>query len=84
MGYINVEVDVDIDVNDIIGEIETFDLVDELLKRGYEVNEATASCFLLRKDYLSKDELRRHLCDITGVGYYTDNEKLLTTIKELL
>lgn len=82
MGYVNV----DIYVDDIISDIDTDEMVVELQSRGYEVTEknSTPSCFMLRKDYFSKDELYRHLCDIAEVGYYTDKNTLIENIKDLL
>lgn len=87
---ITVNTDVDIYVSDIIDEIPTEDLIDELETRGYAVikedeeysNENKA--FLITRAFFNKDELYRHLCDICDCGYHESKDSLLNKIKDLL
>ena len=85
-------VNVDIDVDDIIGDIDTEDLIDELESRGYEIvkekEEEDVSngnkAFLINRMFFNKHELYRHLCDICDCGYHEPKESLLNKIKDLL
>ena len=87
---ITVNTDVDIYVSDIIDEIPTDDLIDELETRGYIIlneedkvsNENKA--FLRIRDFFNSDELYRHLCDICDCGYHEPKDSLLDKIKNLL
>lgn len=86
MSYVNV----DIDVDDIIGGIETNDLIDELESRGYEikgydeVEEMDKRPFIVTGNEFNSYQLHRHLCDIVGCGYYEPIGGVLEKLKDLM
>ena len=83
-------VNVDIDVDDIIGDIDAEDLIDELESRGYEIVKEKEDvsienkAFLINRMFFNKQELYRHLCDICDCGYHEPKNSLLNKIKDLL
>jgi hypothetical protein len=87
---ITVNTDVDIYVSDIIDEIPTEDLIDELETRGFIIldEEDKVSndnkAFVKIRSFFNKDELYRHLCDICDCGYHEPKDLLLSKIKDLL
>ena len=87
-------VNVDIDVDDIIGDINTEDLIDELESRGYEIVKEKEKekedvsngnkAFLINRMFFNKHELYRHLCDICDCGYHEPKDLLLKKINEMI
>lgn len=86
MSYINV----DIDVDDIIGDIKSEDMIEELESRGYEiksydeVDEEEKRPFIVTGNCFNSYQLHRHLCDIVGCGYYESKGSVLEKLKELM
>ena len=86
MSYVNV----DIDVDDIIGGIETSDLIEELESRGYtilgadEVEEEDKRPFIVTGNHFNSYQLHRHLCEIVGCGYYEPIGSVLEKLKDLM
>ena len=82
-----VEVDLDDYVDEILEECEDEDLIDEVEKRGHKVYRKKDRVVAFGDqpvNFNSPEDLRRFLCDIAGVGYYTSNETLLNEIKSKL
>jgi hypothetical protein len=86
MGYICV----DIDVDDIIDEIESSDMIEELESRGYEiksydeVDEEEKRPFTVTGKCFNSYQLHRHLCDIVGCGYHEPKQSVLDKLKEMM
>lgn len=86
MSYVNV----DIDVDDIIGDIKSEDMIEELESRGYEikgydeVEEEDKRPFIVTGNYFNSYQLHCHLCDIVGCGYYEPKGSVLEKLKELM
>lgn len=76
-------VSVDIDIDDYLDEASTSELKNEMNNRGYAVNkkqiEKNGITFSLEGD-----ELKRHLCDIIEVSYYTQIDEILNELKRKL
>ena len=83
----DVEVDVDVDIDDYIDEFleeaSLEELTGELKKRGFKIMEKSniIKPFEEQMQFSNPVEFKRHLCNITDVGYYISNEELLETIK---
>lgn len=86
MSYITV----DIDVDDIIGGIESNDMIEELESRGYEiksydeVEEGDKRPFIVTGNEFNSYQLHRHLCEIVGCGYYEPIGSVLEKLKDLM
>lgn len=86
MGYISI----DVDVEDIIGEIDNEDLIEELTSRGYEiksddeVDDEEKRPFIITGNFFNSDQLYRHLCDIVGCGYHEPKESVLDKLKDMM
>lgn len=88
MSYVNVDVDVD----DIIGDIETSDLIEELESRGYSVfseldiieGDTKSEPFTIKNDIYNSTQLYRHLCDIVGCGYHEPRGSVLERLKHMI
>lgn len=88
MGCINI----DIDVDDFIGDIKSSDMIDELESRGYkviqgldeEIEETPSEPFTFTDTFFNSYQLYRHLCDIVGCGYYEPKDSLLDKLKDMI
>lgn len=91
-GYVNVNVDVEVDVEDVLVDCSDDQLIDELEERDYEVidYEKTPEILTQKKffttSYLSNEmkqmELYRYLCDYIGSNYFIDKDQLIRQIRE--
>lgn len=84
---IEVEVDLDDYVDEILEECDDDELIKEVEKRGHRVYRKGNRVVAFGDqpvNFNSPEDLRRFLCDIAGVGYYTSNETLLNEIKSKL
>ena len=85
---ITVSAEVDIYLKDVAGEVlsmvDTDDLIAELSERDVKVELESKKYHMIPKDYFNAYELKRHLCDIVGVGYHEPKDSLLNKIKDLL
>lgn len=82
-----VEVDLDDYVDEILEECDDDELIKEVEKRGnrvYRKGNRVVAFGDQPVNFNSPEDLRRFLCDIVGVGYYTSNETLLNEIKSKL
>jgi hypothetical protein len=82
-----VEVDLDDYVDEILEECKDDDLINEITKRGHGVYRKKDRITAFGDqpiNFNSPEDLRRFLCDIAGVGYYTSKETLLNEIKSKL
>lgn len=83
-------VSIDIYVDDIIGDINSEDMIEELESRGYEiksydeVDEEEKRPFTVTGKCFNSYQLHRHLCDIVGCGYYESKGSVLEKLKELM
>lgn len=71
----DVSVDVDIDVEDFIGEIETDSLINELKTRGFKASEITVQ---------DKEMLYEDVCDVFGLNHHTSLDELMMKVREEL
>lgn len=82
-----VEADLDDYVDEILEECDDDELIKEVEKRGNRVYRKGNRVVAFEDqpvNFNSPEDLRRFLCDIAGVGYYTSNETLLNEIKSKL
>lgn len=81
---INVEAKVDLD--EVLSEITTDDLIKELDARGEEFDNTDNEdeYHILNKLYHTKDDLYRHLCDICDCGYHEPKDSLLNKLKDMI
>lgn len=85
---ITVEAEVEIylkDVKDeVLSKLDTKELIDELKERDICYEEKSEKYCMLDKLYASPDDIRRHLCDIAGVGYHEPKDSLLNKLKDMI
>lgn len=85
---ITVEAEVEIylkDVKDeVLSKLDTKELIDELKERDICYEEKSEKYYMLDKLYASPDDIRRHLCDIVGVGYHESKDSLLNKLKDMI
>jgi hypothetical protein len=74
---VTVTVDADVYVDDVIGDIEDQELVDELISRGYYVAEGDED-----PQVLDKDDWRKLEEILTELPYHWENEVLRRKIME--
>lgn len=82
-----VEIDLEYYIDEILDECDDDELIEEVEKRGHRVYRKEQRIIPLQNnsiEFKHPEDLRRFLCDITGVGYYTSNETLLNEIKSKL
>ena len=81
---INVEAKVDLD--EVLSEITTDDLIEELDARGVKFDNPDNSneYHIIDKLYHTKDDLYRHLCDICDCGYHEPKDSLLNKLKDMM
>lgn len=79
-------ISVAIDVDDIIDDINSKDMIKALESRGYTIknNKAAEEPFAVTGSVFNPDQLYRHLCDIVGCGYFEPKENLFRKLKELM
>jgi len=65
-------VDVDVDLDDFIGDIEDEDILAECVKRD------------LIRDKSLFELSKVSICDHFGISYFTPNDKIIELVKELL
>lgn len=100
MGRITLVLDgkqVNIDIDDVLGEIDTSDLESEVLSRfdsdlvregdmyDEEENEEEDNVHVCSLEYvrsLSGDSLRRFLCDFAYLGYHSSKVEIMNAINE--
>lgn len=82
--------EIEVDVFEVLGNADTYDIISEIESRGYEVikegddtsNENKA--FMINRMFFNKDELYRHLCDIVGCGYHEPKQIVLDKLKDMM
>ena len=79
-------ISIDVDVEDIIGEIDNEDLIGELTSRGYEIksDDEEKRPFIITGNFFNSDQLYRHLCDIVGCGYHEPKRSVLDKLKDMM
>ena len=86
-----IEVEVDIDIEDHLGEVSDKQLIAEVEDRGYYVEgkeedenrKKVPSEYTIKRCFDNR-ELREHLLNLAGLGSYVSNDELVNRIKELL
>lgn len=86
------EVNKNVDVYDVIGDIETSDLIEELESRGYSIfseldiieGDIQSEPFTINNDIYNSTQLYRHLCDIVGCGYHEPRGGVLERLKYMI
>lgn len=85
---ITVSAEVDIYLHDIKDEVlemlDNDELIEELSKRDVNYEKASEKYHMIDKLYASPDDIRRHLCDIVGVGYHEPKDSLLNKLKDMI
>lgn len=85
---ITVSAEVDIYLHDIKDEVlevlDNDELIMELKKRDVDYRETPEKYHMIDKLYASPDDIRRHLCDIVGVGYHEPKDSLLNKLKDMI
>ena len=85
---ITVSAEVDIYLKDVKDEVlemlDADELIAELKNRDIDYDEKSEKYHMIDKLYFNPYDLKRHLCDIVGCGYYEPTDSLLNKIKDLL
>ena len=86
MPTVTIYTDIEVDVDDVLSEIASDTLVEELESRNvdFAMTEKSNDYHILKKIFYSKDDLYRHLCDICETSYHEPVDKLLENLKERL
>jgi len=89
MGRITLMLDgkqVNVDVDDVLGEIDTSDLEREVLSRfDSDLVREGEDISIVPLEYvrsLSGDSLRRFLCDLAYLGYHSSKVEIMNVINE--
>lgn len=70
---------------DVLSMVDSEELIDVLRKRDAFYDEKKSEKYhVLEKLYFNSDSLKRHLCDIVGVGYHEPKDSLLNKLKDML
>ncbi len=83
---ITIDAEVEVDLEEVLSKITTDSLIAELDAREEEFDnpDNRNEYHILNKLYSSPDDLRRHLCDIAGVGYHEPKDSLLNKLKDMI
>lgn len=83
---ITIDVEAEVDLEEVLSKITTDSLIAELDAREEEFDnpDNRNEYHILNKLYASPNELRRHLCDIVGVGYQEPKDSLLNKLKDMI
>lgn len=85
---ITVEAECEIYLKDVKDEVlemlDNNELIMELKKRDVDYEETSEKYHMIDKLYASPDDIRRHLCDIVGVGYHEPKDSLLNKLKDMI
>ena len=81
-----VTVDVDVNIEDYIGEFFAIMSNEELME---EVDQRGLSSYFKQKSisYLQNctySDFKRFMCDVVGVGYHTNNDVIIEKLKEMM
>ena len=86
MPTVTIYTDIEVDVDDVLSEIASDILVEELESRNvdFAMTEKSNDYYILKKIFYSKDDLYRHIADICETSYHESVDKLLENLKERL
>ena len=86
MSTVTIFSDIDIDVEDVLSELDSNVLVEELESRNIDLTNTGMSndYYMLKKVFYSKDDLYRHLADICETSYHESIDSLLQNLKNRL
>lgn len=82
------EVDIDLDdyFDEFLEDASDEELTKELEKRGFRVIGKSSHTVPMGEliQFIGAADLKRHLCDISDLGYYVSDDDLLDAIKQKL
>lgn len=86
MSTVTIYTDVEVNIDDVLSEIDSNILIEELESRNVDLamTEKSNDYYILKKIYYSKDDLLRHLCDICETSYHEPIDSLLQNLKDRL
>ena len=86
MSTVTIFSDIEVNVDDVLSEIDSDVLVEELESRKIDLTDTSMSndYYMLKKVFYSKDDLYRHLCDICETSYHEPIDSLLQNLKNRL
>lgn len=86
MSTVTIFSDIDVNVDYVLAELDSDDLIEELEARNICLTDIAMSndYHILKKVFYSKDDLYRHLADICETSYHEPVDKLLENLKERL
>lgn len=86
MPTVTVFSDIEVNVDDILSELDSDVLVEELESRNIDLTDTSMSndYHILKKTFYSKDDLYRHLADICETSYHETIDSLLQNLKDRL
>ena len=86
MSTVTIFPDIEVNVDDVLSELDSDVLVEELESRNIDLTKTPISndYYILKKIFYSKDDLYRHLCDICETSYHEPIDSLLQSLKNRL
>lgn len=86
MPTVTIYTDIEVDVDDVLSEIASDILVEELESRNvdFAMTEKSNDYYILKKIFYSKDDLYRHIADICETSYHEPIDSLLQNLKNRL
>lgn len=86
MSTVTIFSDIEVNVDDVLSELDSDVLVEELESRNIDLTNTGMSndYYMLKKVFYSKDDLYRHLCDICETSYHEPIDSLLQNLKNRL
>ena len=86
MSTITIFSDIDVNVDDVLSELDSDVLIEELESRNIDLTNTGMSndYHILKKVFYSKDDLYRHIADICETSYHEPIDSLLQNLKNRL
>ena len=86
MSTVTIFSDIEVNVDDVLSELDSDVLIEELESRNIDLTNTGMSngYYMLKKVFYSKDDLYRHLCDICETSYHEPIDSLLQNLKNRL
>lgn len=86
MSTVTIFSDIEVNVDDVLSELDSDDLIKELESRNIDLTDSAMSndYYILKKVFYSKDELYRHIADICETSYHEPIDSLLQNLKNRL
>lgn len=86
MSTVTIFSDIEVNVDDVLSELDSDVLVEELESHNIDLTNTSMSndYYMLKKVFYSKADLLRHLCDICETSYHEPIDSLLQNLKNRL